>query len=94
MSTEIALESTFLHGHHRYHTLERESEVRKQELANQISENAALRADLEAANDQGRLLSELIERLKTEKLAVETQSQTLRDELRRIAEERKQENDR
>ncbi|KAH9966107.1 hypothetical protein BC827DRAFT_795715 [Russula dissimulans] len=78
----------------RYRALERECEVRKQELANQISENAALRADREAANDRERLLSAQIERLKIEKSAVETQSQTLRDELRRIAEERKQENDR
>jgi hypothetical protein len=84
----------FLHRLHRCYTLERENEVRKQELANQISENAALRAVREASNEREILLSTTTERLKTEKSAAETQSQALQDEIRRVTEERKQEKDR
>ncbi len=84
----------FLHHYHRCYTLQRENEVRKQEFANQISENAALRAVREASNERENLLNKTIERLETEKLAVETQTQVLQDELRRVTEERKQEKDR
>ena len=84
----------FFYRYHRCYTLERENEVRKQELSNQISENAALRAAREASNERENLLSTTIERLKTEKSAVETQSQALQDEIRRVTEERKQEKDR
>jgi hypothetical protein len=80
--------------YHRCYTLEHKNEVRKQELSNQISENAALRAAREASNERENLLSTTIERLKTEKSAVETQSQALQDEIRRVTEERKQEKDR
>lgn len=84
----------FLHRYHRCYTLERENEVRKQELANQISENTALRAVREASNERENLLNKTIERLETEKSAVETQAQALQDEIRRVTDERKQEKDR
>lgn len=84
----------FLHRYHRCYTLERENEVRKQELANQISENTALRAVREASNKRENLLNKTIERLETEKSAVETQAQALQDEIRRVTDERKQEKDR
>ncbi|KAH9999317.1 hypothetical protein BJV77DRAFT_1064239 [Russula vinacea] len=74
--------------------LERENEVRKQELSNQISENAALRAAWEASNEREILLSTTIERLKAEKSAVETQSQAVQVEIQQVTEERKQEKDR
>lgn len=83
----------FVYRHHRCHTIERENEVRKQELANQLRENAALRAVQEASKERERFLSAIIERLNTEKAAAEAQSQALRDEILRITEERKQEND-
>jgi len=83
-----------LHRYHRCYTLERENEVRKQELANQISENTALRAVREASNERENLLNKTIERLETEKSAVERQAQVLQDEIRRVTEERKQEKDR
>lgn len=76
------------------YTLERENEVRKQELANLISENAALCAVREASNGRENLLNKTIERLETEKSAVETQAQALQDEIRRVTEERRQEIDR
>ena len=82
-----------LHLYHRCYTLERENEVRKQELASQISENAALCAVREASNGREILLSTTIERLKTEKSAAETQSQALQDEIGQVTEERKQEKD-
>lgn len=84
----------FLHHYHRCYTLERENEVRKQELSNQISENAALRAAWEASNEREILLSTTIERLKAEKSAVETQSQAVQVEIQQVTEERKQEKDR
>jgi hypothetical protein len=84
----------FVHRYHRCYTLERENEVRKQELANQISENADLRAVREASNERENLLNKTIERLETEKSAAETQAQALQDEIRRVTEERKQEKDR
>jgi predicted transcriptional regulator len=84
----------FLHRHHRCYTLERENEVRKQELTNQISENAALRAVREASNERENLLNKTIERLETEKSAAETQAQALQDEIRRLTEEREQAKDR
>lgn len=84
----------FLHRNHRCYTLGRENEVRKQELANQISENAALRAVREASNERENLLNKTIERLETEKSAAESQAQALQDEIRRVTEERNQEKDR
>lgn len=84
----------FLHHYHRCYTLERENEVRKQELSNQISENAALRAAWEASNEREILLSTTIERLKAEKSAAEAQSQALQVEIQQVTEERKQEKDR
>ncbi|KAI9512189.1 hypothetical protein F5148DRAFT_54941 [Russula earlei] len=78
----------------RCHTLERENEERKQELANQIAKNAALRADCEATNGRENVLKTIIEGLNAEKAAVETKSRALQDELRRLAEERKQEDER
>lgn len=83
-----------LYPYYRCYTLERENEVRKQELANQISENATLRAAREASTERENFLSSTIERLKTEKSAVETQSQALQDEIQRVTEERKHEKDR
>ena len=83
-----------LYRYHRCYTLERENEVRKQELANQISESAALRAVREVSNGRENLLNKTIERLETEKSATETQAQAFQDEIRRITEERKQEKDR
>jgi predicted nuclease with TOPRIM domain len=80
----------FLHRYHRCYTLERENEVRKQELANQISENAALREVREASNGRENSLNKTIERLDIEKSAVETQAQALQDEIRGVTEERKQ----
>ena len=71
-----------------------ENEVRKQELASLINENATLRAVREASNERERLLSTTIERLNIERTATEKRSQVLQDEIRRITEERKQENDR
>ena len=84
----------FLHRYHRCYTLERENEVRRQELANQISENTALRAVREASNEREILLNKTIERLEIEKSAVETQAQAFQDEIRRVTDERKQEKDR
>lgn len=84
----------FLHRSHRLYTLERENEVRKQESAKQINENAALRAVLESSNERESLLKKTIEQLETKKLAAETQAQALQDEIRRVTEERKQEKDR
>lgn len=66
----------------------------KQELANQISENAALSAVRQASNERENLLSKTIERFQTEKSASETQAQALQDEIRRVTEELKQEKDR
>ena len=63
-------------------------------MATQFSENATLRAAREASNERENLLSTTVERLKTEKSAVETQSQALQDGLQRVTEERKQEKDR
>lgn len=84
----------FLHRYHRCYTLERENGVRKQELANQISENATLRAVREASKERENLLNKTIERLETEKSTVERQARALQDEIRRVTEERKQETDR
>jgi chromosome segregation ATPase len=84
----------FLHRYHRCYALERENEVRKQELTNQNSENAALRAVREASNERENLLNKTIERLKAEKSAAETQTQALQDEIRRVTEEREQAKDR
>lgn len=84
----------FPHRYHRCYTLERENEVRKQELAHQIGENAALRAVQEASNERENSLNKTIERLETEKSAMETQAQVLQNDIRRVTEERKQEKDR
>jgi len=94
VSTPYPFTSKFLHRCHRCYTLERENEVRKQELANQISENAALHAVREASNKRENVLSTTIERLNIEKSAAETQSQALQDELRRVIEELKHGKDR
>ena len=83
-----------LHRYDRCYTLERDNEVMKQELANQISENAALSAVRQASNERENLLSKTIERFQTEKSASETQAQALQDEIRRVTEELKQEKDR
>jgi hypothetical protein len=84
-----------VYSHHpRCQVLERENEVRKQELAGQIDENGALRAVRDAFNERESLLGRTIERLNTEKSAAEKRSQILQDEIRRITEERKQEHDR
>lgn len=84
-----------MYSHHpRCQVLERENEVRKQELAGQIDENGALRAVRDAFNERESLLGRTIERLNTEKSAAEKRSQILQDEIRRITEERKQEHDR
>ena len=71
-----------------------ENEARKQELASLINENATLRAVREASNERESFLSTTIERLNIERTATEKRSQVLQDEMRRITEERKQENDR
>jgi hypothetical protein len=63
-------------------------------LVNQSNENAALRAVQEASSEREILLKATMERLDIEKSAVEAQSQELQNEIRRVAEERKQENDR
>lgn len=94
MSNHNRSDQSFLHRYHRCYTLERENEVREQELSNQISENAALRAAWEASNERENLLSTTIEQLKTEKSAAETHLQALQVEIRQVTEERKQEKDR
>ncbi|KAI0254395.1 hypothetical protein BJV78DRAFT_1152493 [Lactifluus subvellereus] len=78
----------------RCHSLEREIEDRKQELANHISENATLRTIREASNERENLLSTTIERLNTEKSAADAQLKALRDEIQQISDERRQEHDR
>jgi hypothetical protein len=83
-----------IHRHHRCQLLESENDVRKQELASLINENATLHAVREASNERESLLRTTIERLNIEKTTTEKRSQILQDEIRRIAEERKQENDR
>ena len=93
MSTLSPFES-FVYHRHRCQLLENENEVRKQELASLINENATLRAVREASNERESLLSTTIERLDIEKTATEKRSQELQDEIRRITEERKQESDR
>jgi regulator of replication initiation timing len=82
------------HCYHRCHCLEREIEVRKQELVNYMSENASLRTVREASNEREHLLSTTIEHLNTEKSAAEAQIKALRDEIRQISDERRQEHDR
>ncbi len=94
MSTSNPFICVYLHRYHRCYTLERENDVRKQELANQISENVALRAIREASHERENLLNKTIERLETEKSAAETQIRALQDEIRQVTEERKQEKDR
>ncbi|KAI0303246.1 hypothetical protein BC826DRAFT_965799 [Russula brevipes] len=71
-----------------------ENALWKQELVNQSNENAALRAVQDGTSEREILLKTTMERLNIEKSAVEAQSQELQNEIRRVAEERKQENDR
>jgi hypothetical protein len=85
---------SFINRHHRCQLLESENEVTKQELASLTNDNATLRAVREASNERESLLGTTIERLNVEKTVAEKRSQVLQDEIRRITEERKQENDR
>ena len=93
MSTSSPFGSLVQHRH-RCQLLENENEVRTQEFASLINENATLRAVREVSNERESLLSTTIERLNIEKTATEKRSQVLQDEIRRIAEERKQETER
>jgi len=90
----LSLFESFIHHRHRCQLLQNENEIRKQELASLINENATLRAVREASNERESLLSTTMERLNIEKTATEKRSQVLQDEIRRITEERKQETDR
>ena len=68
--------------------------MRKQELANQTSENATLRAEREASYERENSLNRTIERLGAEILAREARSKALQDDIQVSTEERKREHDR
>ena len=55
--------------------------MRKQELANQTSENATLRAESEASHEPENSLNRTIERLRAEISAKEARSKTLQDKI-------------
>ncbi|KAF8259652.1 hypothetical protein EI94DRAFT_1194073 [Lactarius quietus] len=78
----------------RCHSLEHEIGMRKQDLANQTSENATLRAEREALHERENSLNRTIERLSAEISAQESRSKTLHDEIQVFTEERKREHDR
>lgn len=68
--------------------------MRKQELSNQTSENATLRAEREASHERENSLNRTIERLGAEISAQESRSKLLQDEIQVSTEERKREHDR
>lgn len=68
--------------------------MKKQELANQTSENVTFRAEREALHERDNSLNRTIERLGAEIAAAEARSKTLQDELQVSTEERKREHDR
>ena len=85
---------TAAHQYFRCHILEHEIGVRKQELANQTSENANLRAERGASHERENSLNRTIERLMAEISAQESRLKSLQDEIQVSTEERKQEHDR
>lgn len=68
--------------------------MRKQELSNQTSENATLRAEREASHERENSLNRTIERLGAEISAQESRLKLLQDEIQVSTEERKREHDR
>ncbi len=82
-----------VHHSFRCQTLEHEIGVRKQELVNQTSENATVRAEREASYERENSLNRTIERLGAEISAREARSKTLQGEIQLSTEERKREHD-
>ncbi len=83
-----------VHHNFRYHTLEHEIDMRKQELINQTSENATLRAERQALHERETSLRRTVEHLGAEISAREARCKSLQDEIQASLEERKREHDR
>ncbi|KAH8999271.1 hypothetical protein EDB92DRAFT_947936 [Lactarius akahatsu] len=77
----------------RCHTLEHEIGMRKQELANKTSENAAVRAERDASHERENSLNRTIERLSAELSVKEARLKVLQDQIQVSTEERKREHD-
>lgn len=93
-SGPLSNRNTVVHHYFRCHSLEHEIGLRKQELANQTSENATLRVEREASHERENSLSRTIERLGAEISTQESRLKSLQDEIQVSTEERKREHDR